>query len=101
MRKLSIGIIDLVAKAPPRTTWMRVMGANFVSIMPQVVATWCEEQGYDVTLVETGIVVGSTSLLNAALVGIAFEVGVGIGFAINVVIEDLERNAAETDDPCK
>jgi hypothetical protein len=51
MRKLSIGIIDLVAKAPTPTMWMRVMGANFVSIMPQVVATWCEEQGHDVTLV--------------------------------------------------
>ncbi|MCB2229866.1 radical SAM protein [bacterium] len=49
--KLSIGIIDLVAKAPTRTMWMRVMGANFVSIMPQVVATWCEQQGHDVTLV--------------------------------------------------
>ncbi len=51
MRKLSIGIIDLVAKAPTPTMWMRVMGANFVSIMPQVVATWCEEQGHNVTLV--------------------------------------------------
>ena len=51
MKKLSVGIIDLVAKAPTRTTWMRVMGANFVSIMPQVVAAWCEEQGHDVTLV--------------------------------------------------
>jgi hypothetical protein len=51
MKKYSIGIIDLVAKAPTRTMWMRVMGANFVSIMPQVVATWCEEQGHEVTLV--------------------------------------------------
>lgn len=51
MKKLSIGIIDLVAKAPTRTMWMRVMGANFVSIMPQVVATWCEDQGHQVTLV--------------------------------------------------
>ncbi len=51
MKKLSIGIVDLVAKAPTRTMWMRVMGANFVSIMPQVVATWCEEQGHNVTLV--------------------------------------------------
>ncbi len=51
MRKLKIGIIDLVAKAPTRTIWMRVMGANFVSIMPQVIATWCEEQGHEVTLV--------------------------------------------------
>ena len=51
MRRLSVGIIDLVAKAPTPTMWMRVMGANFVSIMPQVVATWCEEQGHDVSLV--------------------------------------------------
>ncbi len=51
MKKLSVGIIDLVAKAPTRTMWMRVMGANFVSIMPQVIAAWCEEQGHDVTLV--------------------------------------------------
>jgi hypothetical protein len=27
------------------------MNANFASIMPQVVAVWCEEQGHDVTLV--------------------------------------------------
>jgi hypothetical protein len=51
MRKLSIGIIDLVVKAPSKTMWGRVMGANFASIMPQVVATWCEEQGHEVTLV--------------------------------------------------
>lgn len=51
MRKLKIGIVDLVAKAPTKAIWMRVMGANFVSIMPQVIATWCEEQGHDVTLV--------------------------------------------------
>jgi hypothetical protein len=51
MRRLSIGIIDLVAKAPTRTMWMRLMGANFVSIMPQVLATWCEEHGHDVTFV--------------------------------------------------
>jgi len=51
MKKLSVGIIDLVAKAPTRTMWMRVMGANFVSIMPQVIAAWCEEQGHEVTLV--------------------------------------------------
>ena len=51
MRRLSIGIIDLVAKAPTPTLWMRVMGASFVSIMPQVVATWCEEPGHVVTLV--------------------------------------------------
>ena len=51
MRRLAIGIIDLVAKAPTKTMWGRVMGANFASIMTQVVATWCEEQGHNVTLV--------------------------------------------------
>ncbi len=51
MKKLAIGIIDLVAKAPTRTVWMRVMGANFSSIMPQVIAAWCEKQGHEVTLV--------------------------------------------------
>ncbi len=51
MRKLKIGIIDLVAKAPTKALWMRVMGANFVSIMPQVIATWCEDQGHEAKLV--------------------------------------------------
>ena len=51
MRRLSIGVIDLVAKAPSKAMWGRVMGANFASIMPQVVATWCEEQGHEVSLV--------------------------------------------------
>ena len=51
MKKLSIGIIDLITKAPSKTMWGRVMSANFASIMPQVIATWCEEQGHEVTLV--------------------------------------------------
>jgi hypothetical protein len=51
MKRLSIGIIDLIAKAPSKTMWARLMGANFASIMPQVIATWCEEQGHDVRLV--------------------------------------------------
>jgi hypothetical protein len=51
MRKLHVGIIDLVTKAPTRSLWARVMNANFASIMPQVVAVWCEEEGHDVTLV--------------------------------------------------
>ncbi|MEO2006379.1 MAG: radical SAM protein, partial [Candidatus Poribacteria bacterium] len=31
--------------------WGRVMNANFASIMPQIIAVWCEEQGHDVVLV--------------------------------------------------
>ncbi len=69
MHKLKIGIIDLVAKAPTRTMWMRVMGANFVSIMPQVVATWCEEQGHDVTLVTY---TGRENLLEELPAGVDF-----------------------------
>jgi hypothetical protein len=49
MRKLRIGIIDLVSQGPTRTMWARVMNANFASIMPQAVAVWCQEQGHEVT----------------------------------------------------
>jgi len=51
MRKLRIGIIDLVTKAPTKALYARVMHANLASIMPQVVAHWCEEEGHDVNLV--------------------------------------------------
>ena len=56
MRKLKIGVIDLVSKGPTNTLWARFMHANLASIMPQVVATWCEEEGHDVTfLCYTGL----------------------------------------------
>jgi hypothetical protein len=51
MRKLRIGIIDLVTKGPTRALYARIMNASLASIMPQVVAVWCEEQGHDVTFV--------------------------------------------------
>ncbi len=50
MRRLRVGIIDLVTKGPLRSTWSRIMQANFASIMPQVIAVWCEEAGHDVRL---------------------------------------------------
>ena len=49
MRKLKIGVIDLVAKGPTRNLWARAMHANLASIMPQAIATWCEEEGHAVT----------------------------------------------------
>jgi len=49
MRKLRIGVIDLVSKCPTRAMWARVMHANFASIMPQAVAVWCQEEGHNVT----------------------------------------------------
>jgi hypothetical protein len=51
LRKLRIGIIDLVSKGPTRALFARVMNANFASIMPQVIGVWCEEAGHKVTLV--------------------------------------------------
>ena len=51
MRKLRIDIIDLVAKGPTRGWFARVMHANLASIMPQVIAVWCEQAGHDVTFV--------------------------------------------------
>ncbi|HUL70590.1 MAG TPA: hypothetical protein VLT17_10210 [Gemmatimonadales bacterium] len=51
-RRLRIGIIDLVTnKVPNRTIYGRVMSPNLASIMPQVVAVWCERLGHEVRFV--------------------------------------------------
>jgi hypothetical protein len=56
MKKLSIAVIDLVSKGPTKTLWARIMHANLASIMPQVVATWCEQEGHQVSfLCYTGL----------------------------------------------
>jgi hypothetical protein len=51
MKQLKVGIIDLVSKGPTNTYWAQVMFANLASIMPQAVATWCEQEGHDVKIV--------------------------------------------------
>src|ERR1700758_1023750 len=51
MRPLNIGIIDLVGKGPSGSLWARIMHANLASIMPQVVATWCEQEGHKVKMI--------------------------------------------------
>src|SRR5207237_4616213 len=51
LRRLRIGVIDLVTKGPTRALYARVMNPNLASIMPQAVAVWCEAEGHDVTLV--------------------------------------------------
>jgi hypothetical protein len=51
MRKLRIGVIDLVARGPTRAWFARVMNANLASIMPQVVGAWCRAEGHEVTFV--------------------------------------------------
>lgn len=51
MKKLRIGIVDLVARGPTRALFARVMNANLASIMPQVIGVWCQQAGHDVSLV--------------------------------------------------
>jgi len=51
MRKLRVGILDLVSTGPARGLYSRLMNANLASIMPQVLAVWCEGAGHEVHLV--------------------------------------------------
>ena len=51
MKKLRIGILDLVTRAPSPGLYGRLMNPNLASIMPQAIGVWCEELGHDVTLV--------------------------------------------------
>jgi hypothetical protein len=51
MRRLRVGVLDLMTKGPTRSLWGRLMQPNFASIMPQVVAVWCEQAGHDVRFV--------------------------------------------------
>jgi len=51
MRKLHIGIIDIVSRGPTRALYARVMNPNLASIMPQVIGVWCREEGHDVAFV--------------------------------------------------
>ena len=51
MRKLTVGIVDLVGKVSTQTLWARIMYANLANIMPQAIASWCEQEGHEVTFV--------------------------------------------------
>jgi radical SAM superfamily enzyme YgiQ (UPF0313 family) len=51
MRKLAVGIVDLVGKGSTQTLWARIMYANLANIMPQAIASWCEQEGHEVTFV--------------------------------------------------
>jgi hypothetical protein len=51
MRRLRIGVLDLVTKSPNPSLYGRLMNANLASIMPQVISVWCEREGHDVRLV--------------------------------------------------
>jgi len=51
MKKLHIGIVDIVSRGPTRALYARVMNPNLASIMPQVIGVWCKEEGHDVAFV--------------------------------------------------
>jgi hypothetical protein len=56
MRKLRIGVLDLVTKSPNPSLYGRMMNANLASIMPQVIGVWCSQMGHDVSFcVYTGL----------------------------------------------
>jgi hypothetical protein len=48
MKKLKISIIDLICNSSNQSLYHRSMSGNFVSIMPQVIAVWCKEEGHKV-----------------------------------------------------
>src|SRR5262245_1283008 len=49
MKRLRVGVVDLVARGPTRALFTRIMGVNLASIMPQAVAAWCRREGHEVT----------------------------------------------------
>src|SRR5256885_7312601 len=51
MRKLRVGIVDLVTRGRTRALYARIMHANLASFMPEVVGVGCEAEGHDVTFV--------------------------------------------------
>ena len=51
MRRLRVGILDLVTNGPAHALYARLMNANLASIMPQALGVWCEAAGHDVRLV--------------------------------------------------
>jgi hypothetical protein len=51
MRRRRVGVVDMVGNRPAPGLWNRLMKPNFASIMPQVIAVWCEQLGHDVSFV--------------------------------------------------
>src|SRR5687768_1240219 len=51
IRRRKVGILDLVTKNSRPSLYGRLMNPNLASIMPQVLAVWCEEAGHDVRYV--------------------------------------------------
>jgi hypothetical protein len=49
VRRLRVGILDLVTKSSRKSLYGRIMNPNLASIMPQVLGVWCEEAGHRVS----------------------------------------------------
>lgn len=65
--RLRIVVIDLVAEGGRPSLFGRVMNANQASVMPQVIAVWCEELGHDVRY---EVFTGTEDLLGAIVAGV-------------------------------
>jgi hypothetical protein len=48
VRRLRVTVVDLTTERPTRALYARLMNANLASIMPQVIAVWCEQAGHHV-----------------------------------------------------
>ena len=48
MKKLRIGIAEVLSNRPADNAFKRIMLVNFSSIMPQAIAVWCEQKGHEV-----------------------------------------------------
>jgi hypothetical protein len=53
MKKLRIGIIDIVSKGPTQALYASIMNASLASIMPQVIGVWCKDEGHEATSFDT------------------------------------------------
>lgn len=51
MRRLRVGIVDLVTNGPAHALYSRLMNANLAGIMPQALGVWCERAGHEVSFV--------------------------------------------------
>jgi len=50
MKKLRVGIIDILGKSESQSAYGSFIQATYASIMPQVIGVWCEEMGHDVSI---------------------------------------------------
>lgn len=63
MRKLKVGVIDLLKKSYSKKLFSRYSAGQAMSVMPQVIAAWCAQEGHEVHMAyHTGPVLFAGSL---------------------------------------